>query len=118
MNGASGRFRIRRRSSQDAIDSANQVWWKTRLRQKRIASQACAALAIVGERVSRERDDGDLLQTRIALQLGCGLPPVHFWQEQIHENEIRRRRARESDRFSAGRSLDDLITRRPQARGI
>ncbi len=55
---------------------------------------------------------GNVFQPRVALQLGGSLPAVHAWQEQVHEDQMRRCGTREGDRVGAGRGLDDVVAQR------
>src|SRR5215203_2410068 len=67
------------------------------------------ALAIVGQRVCRQRDDGDGSGTRIAAQDARRFPTVHSRDRDVHQNEIGLYAARELDGLQAILRLEDLI---------
>src|SRR5688572_7565170 len=83
--------------------------WLHRLGEIRAESDFRPALSIVGDRVRRQRDDGDGLRARVLAQDASGLPTVHPRNRDVHQDEVGLDGARELDGPYAVLRFDDLI---------
>ena len=76
------------RAGEHALDLGDERVGKTRLGDEGIAPRLAGAFRVPRQRVTRQRDDRNVLASVRHLQPPGGFPPVHLGQREVHQDDV------------------------------